>query len=265
MKRKLFSLLICLILLAGLCPPVQAYNDALPRIVDFADLLTVQQESSLETVALELYGTYDMDVVILTVDSLGSKSARSYAEEFYDGNGYGADDAGSGVILLLAMETREWYISTCGNAMDAISDYDVDNLFEVMADDLSAGDYYGAFSNYLNALPGYFGSYHPPGNGSHPSGSNVAIGMQQILIALGVGLACGGIGLLILRGMMNTKHAQRGAGDYLEHGSYDLRVQRDIFLYSRVTKTPRPKESSTSSGGRSGGGGRSHGGGGGRF
>ena len=265
MKHKLISLLLCLILLAGLCLPVRAYNAALPRIVDFADLLTDQEESTLETLALELYGTYGMDIVILTVDSLGGKSARSYAEEFYDGNGYGADDAGSGLILLLAMETREWYISTCGNALDAVSDYDTYDLFAVMQDDLSAGYYYSAFSSYLNALPGFFDSYRPSYNSGQQTGRAIVPELKQILIGLAVGFACGGIGLLILRGMMNTKRAQSGAGDYLKQGSYDLRVQRDVFLYSRVTKTPRPKDTGGSrTGGRSGGG-RSHGGGGGRF
>ena len=266
MKRKLISLLICLVLMGSLCLNVHAYNANLPRVVDFADLLTDPEEASLEELALDLYATYNMDVVILTVDSLGGKSARAYAEEFYDGNSYGADEAGSGVILLLAMDTREWYISTCGNAISAIPDYKIDALFDVMASDLSSGDYYDAFRSYLTALPGYFRSGSHSGNSTHHSGSDNPITGQQILIALAVGLVCGGIGLLILRGMMNSKHAQRSAADYLKSGSYDLRVQRDMFLYSRVTKTPRPKESSGSSTGRSGGGGgRSHGGGGGRF
>ena len=265
MKRKLISLLICLILMSSLCLTVQAYNANLPRVVDFADLLTDQEESSLEEIARSLYATYNMDVVILTVDSLGGKSPRSYAEEFYDGNQYGADEAGSGVILLLAMETREWYISTCGNAVSAIPDHRVDDLFDVMADDLSAGNYYGGFRSYLNALPGYFRSGNSSGNSNHNTGSSDSIMSQQILISLAVGLACGGIGLLILRGMMNSKHAQSGATDYLNRGSYDLRVQRDMFLYSHITKTPRPKDNGGSSAGRSGGGGRSHGGGGGRF
>ena len=57
MKRKLISLLICLILMSSLCLTVQAYNANLPRLVDFADLLTDQEESSLEDIARSLYAT----------------------------------------------------------------------------------------------------------------------------------------------------------------------------------------------------------------
>lgn len=270
MKRNLISLLVCLLLIVCLCLPVLAYDATLPRIIDNADLLTHEEEADLESYAASIRDTYDMDVVILTVDSLGGKSARTYAEDYYDSHGYGVGASGDGVLLLIAMDTREWYISTCGSCIHAISDYDVYDLFDVMSGDLSGGRYFEAFSSYLGALPGYFLDYREnASSGNYDSGysgnagSTAVFDGQMLLVSLMVGLVGGGIGLLILRGMMNSKRAQHGASDYLEKGSYDLRVQRDIFLYSRVTKTPRPKN--TSSGGRSGGGGRSHGGGGGRF
>lgn len=264
MKRRFLLILLCLGILISLALPALAYDPELPRIVDNADLLSDREESDLEELSRMLREDRSMDAVIVTVDSLDGRSPQAYADDYYDYHGYGMGSDYSGVLLLIAMDTRQWHISTCGRAIDAISDYDVQSLFESMAEHLSAGDYYLAFDRYLNALWNHLddasGSYD---DGPVSAGDTSGIGVKNILIALGVGLAAGGIGLLILRSGMNTKRQQSGAADYLQKDSYHLRVHRDMFLYSRVSKTPRPKDSGTSTHRSSGG--RSHGGGGGRF
>ena len=72
-----------------------------------------------------------------------------------------------------------------------------------------------------------------------------------------------------MRACMNTKRPQRSAGSYLNDSSYHLRTNRDLFLYSNVTKTRIQQESSSSGGGGSSvhtsSSGSTHGGGGGKF
>ena len=84
-----------------------------------------------------------------------------------------------------------------------------------------------------------------------------------------IGAVVGGITVLIMRACMNTKRPQRSAGSYLNDSSYHLRTNRDLFLYSNVTKTRIQQESSSSGGGGSSvhtsSSGSSHGGGGGKF
>lgn len=287
MKNKVFCFLICLLLIP--CVLVHGLNTPeLPRVVDDGDLLTEWEEQQLTDSIREITDKYEMDVVILTVDSLGYKSAQEFADDFYDDNGYGAGSDYSGVLLLISMEERDWWISTCGDGIYAITDYGIETLFSRMSGYLSSNMFYEAFDAYLDALPAYFeafesgepidgyaGSYDGPGSYTpgtaedtvYYEGTRISF-LGRFLISLIIGLLAALITVLVMRGAMNTKRAQHSAGAYLKQGSYELKVQRDLFLYSNVTKTARPKESSSSGGGSSvhrSSGGRSHGGGGGKF
>ncbi len=277
MKRKLISLFLALTMLFCLVLAVHATDPSAPLVVDNAGLFTSDELADLTRQCHALRAEYDMDVVILTVYSLDGKSARSYADDFYDGNGYGVGSNYSGVLFLLAMESREWYISTCGDGMLAVSDWDVDSLFSVMSYDLSNGYYYDAFCAYLGELPRYFEAYRSYDSSNTPYypdyddsyddyRTQTGYDMRQFLIALLLGACVAGIALLIMRSSMNTRKPQHNARDYLDSDSYHLRVRQDVFLYSQVHKTPKPQNNGTggSSGHRSSGG-RSHGGGGGRF
>ena len=56
---------------------------------------------------------------------------------------------------------------------------------------------------------------------------------------------------------MKTAVRQEDAADYKKPGSFQMKYARDLFLYSTVTKTEKPKASSgshTSSSGESHGG-----------
>ena len=220
-----------------------------------------------------------MDVVILTVDSLGGKRPQEYADDYYDYNGY-ADD---GLLFLLSMEERDWYISTKGNAIYALTDYGIQQVGESALPYLKNGDYYGAFDAFLGALPTYFSAYSDgsPIDGYADTSGDYYHGDQEdvvyyeqprhvsIWISIVIGAVVGGITVLIMRACMNTKRPQRSAGSYLNDSSYHLRTNQDLFLYSNVTKTRIQQESSSSGGGGSSvhtsSSGSSHGGGGGKF
>ena len=124
MQKRTISIILCLMLLSVLVLNVSAESN-LPMVTDSAGLLSGEERIELEEKAQDLRAEYDMDVVILTVDSLGGKSAQDYADDYYDDNGYGYGENYSGILFLLAMEEREWYISTCGDAIYAVTDYGV--------------------------------------------------------------------------------------------------------------------------------------------
>ena len=243
MKHKLICLILCLLLLPSLFLSVGAEQQ---YVIDNADLMSSSEEAALEEKAQALRQEYGMDVVILTVDSLDGKRPQDYADDYYDYNGY-ADD---GVLFLLSMEERDWYISTKGNAIYALTDYGIQQVGESALPYLKNGDYYGAFDAFLAALPTYFSAYNDgtPIDGTVPTSGDYYHGMR----------AC-----------MNTKRPQRSAGSYLNDSSYHLRTNRDLFLYSNVTKTRIQQESSSSGGGGSSvhtsSSGSTHGGGGGKF
>lgn len=233
MMKRFFSIMLSLCIILALAAPVSA---ATADIWDEAGLLTAQEREKLEDRAREISNGHEIDVVILTVDSLDGKSSRRYAEDFYDGYRYGKD----GILLLISMEDRDWCILANGNVDGILDDQ---RLGDALLDDLSAGDYYEAFDSYLgeihDCLQDGFGS-------SRRSSSGV-----NILLSLVIGLAAAGISILVMRSGMNTARAQSGAAEYIKAGSYHLTQKQDMFLYSRVTKT-RKAQNSSSSGSRGG-------------
>ncbi len=274
MKRLLSLVLLAMVLVGALIPGVQASD--LPLVVDNAGLMDAEQIQLLEELAQSLRDTYQMDVVILTTNTLDGKTPQAYADDFYDEQGYGCGEDFSGLLLLLSMEDRDWYISTCGRAIDAFTDYGIQQSMSESLAYFSGGSYYFGFAAWLNELPRFFRAYNAgmPIDKSEPfrplpQEPQVSSQGPDLFFSLFLGVLAGGITLGVMRYSMNTKRSQAGASDYLAQDTYRLQNRMDLFLYSRTRKTPR--SSSSSGGGRGGSSthrsssGRSHGGRGGKF
>lgn len=279
--KKILSYLLCLLLVFSLSGAAGA--DVLPWVIDEAGLLTESQRQALEEKANSYYRDCEMDVVILTVESTNGQSVISYADDYYDSHAYGYGDDNSGILLLLVMDTREWYFSTCGKGIFVFTDYGLEEIGQAMIPDLSAGDYYAAFDTFLDLVPQYYEAYssgqpidgYAPPDDYYPEGGEDIVYDEKnpepnLLVSLVIGLAVAGVAVLMMRSSMKTTKKQHDASDYLMQGSYHLNTQRDLFLYRRVTKTAKPQNNGGS--GRGGGSsvhrsssGRSHGGRGGRF
>lgn len=247
MKRRLSCLILALLLLISLSVSAMA---AAFHIDDSAMLLNKSEIRRLEDQAEEITEEYSIDIVIVTVDTLGDKYASYYAERYYDENSFDMD----GILLLIAMEEREWYILTNGKCDEVFSSRNLDRLEEAMLDDLSDGDYYRAFSAYLEEV-----SKCMRNAGRVDTESNIQWGISLI-----VGAVVAAVVVLIMLSQMKTAKPQSHAIGYIRDDTYRITEQRDMFLYSRITKTPKPQNNG-SSGHRSGGGGGSRGGRGGRF
>lgn len=247
---KKISVLLCLMLMLAI-----SVSAAQSKIVDDAGLLSQSHIAALEEKAEAIADRYDMDAVIVTVNSLDGRSAQAYADDYFDHNGYGIGNDYSGILLLLAMDEREWAVSTCGDAMAAVRNSEIDDIVENILDDLSDGSYYRAFDSFLAQVENEYEGY---ASGTDASGFS----FKNILIALVIGAAVGLIVLLILRGKMNTAKPQHGARNYMTDGSYDLFRCHDIYLYSHTSRTQKAESSSGSHRSSSS---RSHGGSSGRF
>lgn len=276
MAKKTTMLLLCVMLLFSLILPVS--GQAVSYIADQAGLLTTEEITSLEEKAASLAAAYGIDPVIVTVDSLDGQSAQNYADDYYDNSGYRDD----GVLFLLAMAEREWYISTSGNVIYALTDYGVQQLEEAIVPCLAEEYWYTGFYDFLDSLPYYldaceqgdpidgYGDYS--GDYYHADQEEVvyyeAEHTPNFLLSALCGMVVAGIAVLVMSRSMDTKRTQRGAGEYIKAGSWHLTQHSDLFLYSNVTKTRKQEPTKSSGGGSSvhrSSGGRRHGGGGGRF
>jgi len=278
MKRFFYKGIIFLLLMSMLLVPV--FADQYDYVIDNADILTDTEERVLEDGILRLQQIFDIDVVILTESSLHGERPQYHADNYYDSHNYRED----GVLFLISMEERDWYISTCGDAIYALTDYAIQCVGDEMLPYLSSGAYYDAFDTFLAELYGYFEAFlsGSPIDGYADYSADYYHGDQEevlyyeepftpsFLVALMIGLVIGLVTILIMRTAMNTKRPQRTASEYMNRDSFRVTVHQDLFLYSNVSKVKKPQNNTSSN---SGGGssvhrsssGRSHGGGGGKF
>lgn len=282
--KKICLYLLISVLLLSLCVPAFAAETDKPWVVDNAGLLSSEEAAEINETIRILRDILKLDIVIVTTNGTGNKNVQEYADDFYDSHGYGYGPENSGILLLVDMENREWYMSTCGEAIYIFTDYGLSLLGDEILPWLSSGDYSEAFYNWLDQLPDFVEAYenHVPIDGyvqpdeyDSPYGDeiiyyddHVGIRVSPFPIALVIGLVAALITILVMRSRMNTARMQSSAGDYLKDGSFRLRQYSDMFLYSRVTRVPKPKNNTSGGGGSSvhrSSGGISHGGRGGRF
>lgn len=254
--KKVFVILLALFLLTV---SVSAQNYL---VRDGEDLLTDQDATMLEELYQEYSNLHGFTPVLVTTDSFGGRTAEAFAGDFYDANGYPED----GILLLVSLQEGQWYILTNGACYDYISDYHAEMIGQELVEYIRAGEYYEGFALFPELAEYYFAQSSVSQIGGADAPSGVAVVSKRnygktIAICMGVGLLIGLITVGIMASRMKTVRMQHNAADYVRPGSMTVTNRRDIYLYSHVRRTPRPK--SNSSGGSRGGGGR--GGAGGRI
>ena len=264
--KKWILLIFALLLLA-----IPACAAGLPLVVDDATLLTMDSVSALSAEAQRLSDAYQMDVVIHTTKSLGGKTARDYAADYYDYNGYGRGPSHDGVMLMLSMEDRDWYILTTGRGIDAITDYGIETISDDIVPYFSDGDYANGFARFLENVDVFLKQFES----GRPYDVNNRVQLRSpferatgIAIYLAIAAAIiAGIVLLVMILGMKTARPQLNASEYVKDGSLDIMRSQDIYLYRTQTRVKIEKPSSSGGGSStfSSSSGRSHGGGGGKF
>ncbi len=233
MKRvSLLIVSLLLILSLGIC--VSAAGKWI--IVDIG-ILNSSEKAQLTERATAIADEYSITICLLTVESLDGKNALSCAENFYDFNLLNMTE-GNGILLLVAVEDREWAVVTNGQTHSVITDSEIDIIMEDVLDKLSYGNYYEAFDLFLTGVEEEYIA-------------EVSAPLTQFFISLVIGSLAGGITLLVMRSGMKTAKHQYGAGNYMVESSYDLFQCRDIYLYSHTTKVRKPENNSSGGGGRS--------------
>lgn len=248
MKKSIVFLCVLLLCLQA---TVVAYG-ANVYLTDDAGLLNDAEAAKLEELLDQASQKWDMDIVVHTTDSLHGKSPMNYTDDYYDYHGYGDD----GVILMVSMTERQWWISTAGKCITLI---DADSLGNRIIADLSVGYYYDAFTAFLDGCE----IAMEEGERHTPAEPQPAI---PIIICILIGAVVGLIVVLVMKGQLKSVRPQAGADSYVLQGSLELRQCTDMFLYQNTTRTAKPQNNNRSGGGfHVGSSGRSHGGGGGRF
>ena len=237
-------------------------------VIDDAGLIKASDEKELDKKIKNIQKD-KFDVVILTVKSLDGKSAQDYADDYYDNNDYGLDNEKSGVLFLVSKGDRKYHISTKGAGIKAFTDYGIGRIKEEIKPYLSDGDYFNACDEFLNITKDFVKAYKDgtPYDTDNPYNEEIDYVILEV-IALVIAFVIALISVGIMRLRMNTAKPKGTAMAYIKKGSFKLTSEKDIFMYSTVTKTAKPKDNDNSAGGSTthvSSSGSEHGGGGGSF
>ena len=275
MKKRMIA--FCFSIFVFLFPAISVFGAEseipnerlLPRVVDEADLLSSsEEEENLLHQLDEISQRQECDIAVVTVNSLEGKSAKSYADDFYNYNGYGFGENRDGVLLLVSMEARDWWISTTGFGITAFTDAGLDYLSNQFLPLLSDGNYAQCFETYANLCDRFLTQAK---SGVPYDIDNLPKEPPSFLWIPGALLLGGIISLIILGAMksgLKTVHRRDTARDYVVANSFHLTNSRDLFLYQHTSRRAKPKNTNSGGGGsrtHTSSSGTRHGGRGGKF
>jgi uncharacterized membrane protein YgcG/DNA-directed RNA polymerase subunit RPC12/RpoP len=138
----------------------EASSRQLARLVDAADLLTAEQEADLLPELDRISELYRCDVVIAAVPAMeeyvyGTDYAdwtdtQDYADSFFWFNTYGYGTNRDGILLLLAMEDRDYAFSTHGFGMTAFTYTGIESIERSVLPYLKDDQYNEAFKRFAS-------------------------------------------------------------------------------------------------------------------
>ena len=248
--KRIFSCLLLLLVAISLVLPVYA-DFQNPSIVDEAGYLMQS----------EVREKYDFEVAIYTESDMTSSTTEASADDIYDYNGYGAGEDDDGILLYICSDTREYHFTTHGKGLKYFNSNGLKYLESKVVPYLSEDDYYEAFESYIETTDELLEMAK--------NGKPFNEKQYSVKYLIGVIIAALLLPLLAAFLMMNKKLKKMKtavendcATNYMKPGSMKINVSRDLFLYSRITKTEKAK---SSSGTHTSSSGRTHGGRGGSF
>lgn len=270
--KKITAFVLSAVLLISISVPAFAQIPEEPQkalVEDNADLLSDSEEAALLNKLNKITEKHKCTVAVVTVDSLGGQSARAFADDYYDYNGYGYGISDDGILFLISINDRKWAMTTYGKAIRAFTDAGLDYIEEQFMDDLSDGEYADAFNTFADECDDFLTQY---ASGKPYDSNNMPKEPIPFLfitiVSVGAGIIIALIGTGIMKGKLKTVRSQPAAKSYIVNGSLNVTTANDLYLYRTVNRTRRESSSSSHGGGSSthhSSSGRSHGGSSGSF
>lgn len=113
-KTKVFRFAVSLVAIAVFCTflicAVPSHTTQF-YVNDYADVLSAETETEILNTALSLNNETTAEVVVLTVPDLGGEEISDFAVETLRSWGIGSEDKDNGVIIVLAIEERQVWVS----------------------------------------------------------------------------------------------------------------------------------------------------------
>ncbi len=103
--KKIIAILLCLLLIGSSIGFSQAIPDPTQVffVNDYANVLTSDTEQKILDTAASLYSQTKAQVVVVTIDSLGTDSIENYAYKLFQDWGIGDSQKNNGVLILVSI------------------------------------------------------------------------------------------------------------------------------------------------------------------
>jgi len=292
--RNRYKGIVCLIMLCSLllCG-YGSYQEGDQRVFDDGDLLSEVEEQVIQQEIEDRVGKLELDIIVVTTGDAMGKSAMDYADDYYDENGFGYGDSyGPGILFLIDMDNREYYISTAGQAIADFTDVEIDQMLDEIYYWMAEGRWYDACMEFVEQVDLYAHNDETAQDGYYDKDTDTFVEYTEeelkamrrkaaiarvlspgsILGKLGIAMVIGAVVVLIMRINVN-RNSVPGGTVYLKAGGEKIRQRYDHKINTTVTTRHIPRNNNSGGGSRSGGGGghstvhhssggRSHGGGG---
>lgn len=289
---RLLLFAAAILFLAGFCMVSTAWAsgnsdlaEGKTRVFDQAGLFSEAEKSSMEEEIASMRKDMNMDVVIITTDDAGGKSAERYSEDFYTNGNFGTGKDYSGVIFLIDMDNRELYIAPVGMMNRFLTDKRWNEILDNAYEGASNGDYAASAEAFLDGVRQYYAAGIPGGQYNYDRDTGKvsiyrSITWLEALVALAVALFTAAGPCIGVMNRYAMKKERRQAGNYLKAYRADCRfcfsTNTDHLVNKTVTHIVIPKSNTDGHTGGGGGsssgrstthssGGRSFGGGGRKF
>lgn len=244
-------------------------------VFDYAGLLSVDEISDLEMQIVDMKEKTGWDIFAVTTDYAEGKSAVAYADDFYDER---TSEDSDGILVLIDMDNREIYVSTCGEAIRYLTDARIERILDDGFYYVSNGEYASCLSAMLSTSEYYYdaGIQESQYNYDVETGAVSEYRTLTWMEVVPVFFLAVIVGLAIFFGVKKSYSLKGGRYEYpyMKYGKLDITNHQDQFLrahttHHRIQTSSSSGGSSRSSSGRSSthrsSSGRSHGGGGRRF
>ena len=222
----------------------------MPLVMDTYELFKPEATAELEQKAQDASAGHGVNVYLLTVADIGGQNVREFAKDWYRSNDLGYGEGKSGILFLIALDSRDYVTITYGGGVTAFTDYRIEQIEDAVVPYLSDNDWAEAASEYLSMCADTLDFYAE--HGEPLDVDNDTSGWPiLLLIVIGVPMIIAGIVCGVLYSQMKTARLKTEANDYIGAG-LKLRVQVDNYTHTdRVQVYDPPHEESSSSGGSS--------------
>lgn len=236
---------------------------------DDAQLLTKDERKELNETLTQISKRQGLDVAILTTKDTGGKALLDYAMTMYEALEYGQGKNKDGILLVVNMETRKFWMATHGYGITAFTDAGISYISEKLGPSLKKEKYMKAFTTFGSLCEKFVEKAH---NGKPYDVGNMPfkwLPWYCVPISLLVGFVCAVFVVSKKREQLHSVSFEDKAHNYMKKNTLKMKESHDYFLYHTITRNRiKSDDDDSSSGGSStysSSSGDTYGGGGGSF